>query len=88
MDKQYATLPDLTWERTNSGDLFRSVTSSMPGKFHFNLLIIIWVSSWCGGGGGGGGQFSEASCCVTNIIVVCVFLVLYGGSGSNQGHIS
>ncbi len=32
--------------------------------------------------GGGWGQFSEASCYVTNIIVVCVFLVLYGGSGS------
>ncbi len=31
---------------------------------------------------GGGGQFSEASCYVSNIIVVCVFLVLYGGSGS------
>ncbi len=31
---------------------------------------------------GEGGQFSEASCYVTNIIVVCVFLVLYGGSGS------
>ncbi len=77
MDKQYVVLSDLTWERTNSGGLFRSVTSSMPGKFHFNLLVF-----GCPVGGWGVGQFSEASCCVTNIIVVCVFLVLYVGSGS------
>ncbi len=94
MDKQYVALPDPTWERTNSGGLFRSVTSSMPGKFHFNSLIFGCPVGGLGEGGygtrmsvksndgGEGGQFSEASCCVTNIIVVCVFLVLYGGSGS------
>ncbi len=49
MDKQYVALPDPTWERTNSGGLFRSVKSSMPGKFHFNLLIF-----GCPVGGGGG----------------------------------
>ncbi len=46
MDKQYVALPDPTWERMNSGwgggggggggvVLFRSVTSSMPGKSNF-----------------------------------------------------
>ncbi len=35
MDKQYVSLPDTTWERTNSGGLFQSVTSSMPGKLNF-----------------------------------------------------
>ncbi len=39
MNKQYVALPDPTWEGTKSVGLFRSVTSSMPGKFHFNLLI-------------------------------------------------
>ncbi len=34
------------------GSLFRSVTSSMPGKFHFNLLIF---GCPVGGGRGGGG---------------------------------
>ncbi len=48
MDKQYVALPDPTWEGTNSGGLFRSVTSSMPGEFHFNLLIFV-----CPVGGGG-----------------------------------
>ncbi len=48
MDKQYVALPDPTWEGTNSGGLFRSVTSSMPGEFHFNLLIF-----GCPVGGGG-----------------------------------
>ncbi len=51
MNKQYVALPDPTWERTNSGGLFRSVKSSMLGKFHFNLLIF---GCPVGGGGGGG----------------------------------
>ncbi len=50
MDKQYVALPDFTWERTNSGGLFRSVTSSMPGKFHFNLLILLIFVCPVGGG--------------------------------------
>ncbi len=54
MDKQYVALPDPTWERTNSGGLFRSVTSSMLGKFHFNLLIF-----GCSVGGGGGGAMAQ-----------------------------
>ncbi len=77
----------------NSGGLFQSVTSSMPGKFHFNLLIFgcpVGVGGGGGGGGGvgggggggGGGLWARARARVTNIIVVCVFLVLYGGSGS------
>ncbi len=35
VDKQYVTLPDPTWERTNSGSLFRSMTSSMLDKSNF-----------------------------------------------------
>ncbi len=49
------------------GGLFRSVTSSMPGKFHFNLLVF-----GCPVGGGGGGQFSEAAV-VLQISLLSVF---------------
>ncbi len=35
VDKQYVAVPDTTWERTNSGGLFRSMTSSMPGMLNF-----------------------------------------------------
>ncbi len=61
MNKQYVALPDPTWERTNSGGLFRSVTSSMPGKFHFNLLIFGCLVGGWGGGGGYGTRMSVKS---------------------------
>ncbi len=67
------------------GCLFRSVTSSMPGKLNFiSTYWYLGVQLGLGLGGGlsvksnDGGGGREASCYVTNIIVVCVFLVLYG----------
>ncbi len=58
------------------GGLFRSVTSSMPGKFHFNLLVF-----GCPVGGGGWGNSARQLLCYKYHCCLC-FLVLYGGSGS------
>ncbi len=83
MNKQYVALLNPTWERTNSGGLFRSVTSSMLGKFHFNLLIFGCPDGGGGGGGGGGEAIQRGQllcykyhCCLCFFGIVWRFRIL------------
>ncbi len=71
MNKQYVALPRIQpgRERTRGG-LFRTVTSPMPGKFHFNLLIF---GCPVGGGGGGGGGNSARPAVVLQILLSVFF---------------